>query len=226
FPADGSEAVMEESTATFYDVRANQPHRNAEYRLYYPAALEAIENAVQGDLLVIARPSQEERVLVIIAAQGAPEEHQLAHLFGFEQPRERFQAIGPDELDRQSRTLDYTARYILDALGIETDESLPDDEKYLQEMVTRFDGAFPTTRESSSWARSTVGGTIDPLTDPDTALMAWVEREEQDRKSTRLNSSHVSISYAVFCWKKKTFDPRGDTAPRRSETLPRALTAE
>src|SRR5699024_12629045 len=26
--------------------------------------------------------------------------------------------------------------------------------------------------------------------------------EEQDRKSTRLNSSHVSISYAVFCLKK------------------------
>src|SRR5699024_12713331 len=25
----------------------------------------------------------------------------------------------------------------------------------------------------------------------------------QDRKSTRLNSSHVSISYAVFCLKKK-----------------------
>src|SRR5690349_22012947 len=26
----------------------------------------------------------------------------------------------------------------------------------------------------------------------------------QDRKSTRLNSSHVEISYAVFCLKKKT----------------------
>src|SRR5690625_1845817 len=26
-----------------------------------------------------------------------------------------------------------------------------------------------------------------------------------DRKSTRLNSSHVAISYAVFCLKKKTF---------------------
>src|SRR5690625_6804439 len=24
--------------------------------------------------------------------------------------------------------------------------------------------------------------------------------ERQDRKSTRLNSSHVAISYAVFCW--------------------------
>src|SRR5690606_40138219 len=27
---------------------------------------------------------------------------------------------------------------------------------------------------------------------------------ELDRKSTRLNSSHVKISYAVFCLKKKT----------------------
>src|SRR5690242_20938298 len=28
--------------------------------------------------------------------------------------------------------------------------------------------------------------------------------ERRDRKSTRLNSSHMSISYAVFCLKKKT----------------------
>src|SRR3712207_8700038 len=36
-----------------------------------------------------------------------------------------------------------------------------------------------------------------------------VDRERQalvraDRKSTRLNSSHANISYAVFCLKKKT----------------------
>src|SRR5205085_11557965 len=30
----------------------------------------------------------------------------------------------------------------------------------------------------------------------------------QDRKSTRLNSSHSQISYAVFCLKKKTTDYR------------------
>src|SRR5690625_6201728 len=29
-------------------------------------------------------------------------------------------------------------------------------------------------------------------------------RRTLDRKSTRLNSSHVAISYAVFCLKKKT----------------------
>src|SRR5690606_41963700 len=30
------------------------------------------------------------------------------------------------------------------------------------------------------------------------------QRGRLDRKSTRLNSSHVNISYAVFCWKKET----------------------
>src|SRR3712207_6964220 len=30
-----------------------------------------------------------------------------------------------------------------------------------------------------------------------------VERADVDRKSTRLNSSHANISYAVFCLKKK-----------------------
>src|SRR5699024_12537101 len=35
------------------------------------------------------------------------------------------------------------------------------------------------------------------------ALRQQVGAELQDRKSTRLNSSHVSNSYAVFCLKKK-----------------------
>src|SRR6476646_10975102 len=38
----------------------------------------------------------------------------------------------------------------------------------------------------------------DPL-----ALLASVARAGEDRKSTRLNSSHTVISYAVFCLKKK-----------------------
>src|SRR5437868_12708409 len=36
---------------------------------------------------------------------------------------------------------------------------------------------------------------------------------EEDRKSTRLNSSHVSISYAVFCLKKKTKSQHAPQAP-------------
>src|SRR2546430_5563412 len=37
----------------------------------------------------------------------------------------------------------------------------------------------------------------------------------RDRKSTRLNSSHSQISYAVFCLKKKkTIQPRNDNNSR------------
>src|SRR5699024_11397348 len=35
------------------------------------------------------------------------------------------------------------------------------------------------------------------------AQLRFLLQKSQDRKSTRLNSSHVSISYAVFCLKKK-----------------------
>src|SRR5690606_39456108 len=34
-------------------------------------------------------------------------------------------------------------------------------------------------------------------------ILRHIPGEKQDRKSTRLNSSHVKISYAVFCLKKK-----------------------
>src|SRR5437660_7437094 len=40
---------------------------------------------------------------------------------------------------------------------------------------------------------------VSPIWQSATSLMPAV-----DRKSTRLNSSHVAISYAVFCLKKKT----------------------
>src|SRR3712207_6948871 len=37
----------------------------------------------------------------------------------------------------------------------------------------------------------------------DKILQVLPEIRRQDRKSTRLNSSHANISYAVFCLKKK-----------------------
>src|SRR3712207_7064292 len=40
-------------------------------------------------------------------------------------------------------------------------------------------------------------------TDHPTPRLAVVHRGRGDRKSTRLNSSHANISYAVFCLKKK-----------------------
>src|SRR5437867_9780807 len=44
---------------------------------------------------------------------------------------------------------------------------------------------------------------IRPYTATMMALAQMVANGELDRKSTRLNSSHRTISYAVFCLKKK-----------------------
>src|SRR5256886_11924234 len=57
-------------------------------------------------------------------------------------------------------------------------------------------------------------GALDPIVRPG-AILGAVEHlgeravedvvDERDRKSTRLNSSHSQISYAVFCLKKKKY---------------------
>src|SRR3712207_6928496 len=46
---------------------------------------------------------------------------------------------------------------------------------------------------------------LNPGTSASAAYFAPVARDivRRDRKSTRLNSSHANISYAVFCLKKK-----------------------
>src|SRR5438034_8839587 len=59
-------------------------------------------------------------------------------------------------------------------------------------------------------AREIVGdrGIVNSIaTGDDFASDGAVRRERRDRKSTRLNSSHTVISYAVFCLKKKTHCP-------------------
>src|SRR3712207_7828850 len=74
------------------------------------------------------------------------------------------------------------------------------------------------------WTGPVAAITPDSVKWPRSALMAWVRwrtsrsrvrnttaaacvssllRATQDRKSTRLNSSHANTSYAVFCLKKK-----------------------
>src|SRR6266568_1762342 len=52
-----------------------------------------------------------------------------------------------------------------------------------------------------------------------TGMEILVLRTMEDRKSTLLNSSHSSISYAVFCLKKKTYVPiYGDSGIGKQET--------
>src|SRR5688500_19075481 len=72
--------------------------------------------------------------------------------------------------------------------------------------------SFPTRRSSDLEARHGAAAILLPLLEArgervvsDTSCIRRVgaARRIRDRKSTRLNSSHLVISYAVFCLKKK-----------------------
>src|SRR3712207_8087916 len=82
-------------------------------------------------------------------------------------------------------------------------EALP---AYEEEARARID-ASTTVDELGEVERTTVGRS-SLLSDLQRKLGSLPADERksagQDRKSTRLNSSHANISYAVFCLKKKT----------------------
>src|SRR2546429_5928163 len=64
---------------------------------------------------------------------------------------------------------------------------------------------FPYTTLFRSYSAALMNEAWSTSDNPAAALVAFfgMMSPEQDRKSTRLNSSHGYISYAVFCLKKK-----------------------
>src|ERR1035438_10854591 len=64
-------------------------------------------------------------------------------------------------------------------------------------------GPFRSTAETGCGGSTIV---LSHASDRHTAF-AIDGKDRTDRKSTRLNSSHLGISYAVFCLKKKKVDP-------------------
>src|SRR3546814_16354261 len=77
-----SDPLVEDAFLTLYDTRANQPHRSAEYRFYFPTT-QVSERASTNDLLVIAK-RRGEGLLVIIAQNSSSSSQQIEWLFGYE----------------------------------------------------------------------------------------------------------------------------------------------
>src|SRR5690625_2652815 len=71
-------------------------------------------------------------------------------------------------------------------------------QKLCQKLINEHNGEVPQTR-SALEALAGVGRKTANVV----MSVAFKEPTIADRKSTRLNSSHVAISYAVFCLKKK-----------------------
>src|SRR5689334_24794303 len=62
----------------------------------------------------------------------------------------------------------------------------------------------PSTKSfEPPWVRRSLGPLSGSMSMFQLWSPSWRQSNSADRKSTRLNSSHSSISYAVFCLKKK-----------------------
>src|SRR2546430_8872211 len=74
--------------------------------------------------------------------------------------------------------------------------------------TTLFRSVQPVTEPNQCYATVRVQFTFHTIT-------PWplIPNTAKDRKSTRLNSSHSQISYAVFCLKKKRKDRNADVTP-------------
>ena len=168
-----NESLSEDCLLTWYDSRENEPHRSAEYRLYFYEPNPIMEMACEGDLLIVARRPGGELV-IIVTGHGTTVENQLLWLFGVPvQIGIKFEYRKFEK--SQDTQVDFAVRLILDELGIEVEE--PETARF-DSLLERFQGKFPKTSEFSTFSRSTLPDVI-PTDDPDGALIAWMEREEK-----------------------------------------------
>src|SRR5687768_17884161 len=68
-------------------------------------------------------------------------------------------------------------------------------------------------------ARSGAGDLVEVVV-PVVEVLVHLVRLAADRKSTRLNSSHGYISYAVFCLKKKKKKTKKTNCPHKTSIIP------
>ncbi len=165
------EVIQQEGEVTWYDARKKNPSRT-EWRLYFPAT-DVMLKAKEKDTLIICRKT-DGTLLVLIARYGDTVENQLRWLLGISQ-EEQQEFVVKDTFLSCEDSLDFIARIILEQIGIEMDCAVGD--HYLEEMLLKFGGRFPSTREFSKYARNTLNH-VDSVSCPDDCLLRWMEREE------------------------------------------------
>lgn len=165
-----SEPVATDGFLTWYDAREKHPVRS-EHRLYFPTTTVS-ECAATGDLLVIGR-RPDGSVLVVVAAAGSTVSNQIEWLFGLNELEFPGFSIR-EELETEQDRIEFASRFILEQIGVVVETA---EDTFLEDMLRRFGGSFPPTREFSEYARGTLRD-VSALDHPDATLMAWMEREE------------------------------------------------
>ena len=170
FSSDQEEPEIYKDKVTYYDSRANQPHRSAEYRLYYHSNPITELMSATDFCLISLRTNGE--LLIAIAPQGSDHERRLRYLFNAEDAQNQW-VIGTEV---SSKELDFASRGILAAIGIETAEPV---ENLLGQIKDKFGLIFPKTAIFSAFARETLATHINAATQPDLALEEWMKQEER-----------------------------------------------
>lgn len=167
---DEVEPLVADSWVTYYDARANNPERNAEYRLYYPDN-DVTQAARAGDTLVFAA-LRDGTGLVAIARSGSTYASQLLWLFDIHlEESSTFTLAVPDAFGGALTPIDATV--LMELFGLQVELTTQTD----FELVTaRFGTHFPSTADFSAFARERAEGP-HPLDDPDGALLAWWDTE-------------------------------------------------
>lgn len=175
--SDGIESIRSE--AQWYDSRANQPHRSAEWRLYYPADVWQIQARMHaGDLLVLAL-LRDQTVVVMLAPAASTTEAELESLFSIRQSSA--QRFNLRTLDRRD-PIGLAAASILEKLGLSLPEKPEGDDvdtmrTLAGELSRSHPLALPSGQQVSALVRSRLAR-VDSRDDPDAALVRWIEAEE------------------------------------------------
>jgi hypothetical protein len=172
FTDSDDEPLTEQGDLSWYDSRKAQIYRSPEYRLYFTGNT-VMQMANAGDILIIAKIRGKNELLIIVAEKETTIASQLLWLFGFSSLEHPGLSIR-EELETEQDRIAFASRVILENIGIEVKIT---DETYLDDMLKKFNGGFPSTREFSDYARKTLGD-IDFHVDFDSVLMCCYEREE------------------------------------------------
>ena len=174
---DDYDPVRDEGCLTWYDARSKARKERgierSEYRLYYKCESNLVMLcAAENDLLVIAL-KPDGSVLVVIAEGESTISRQIQWLFGAGVETHPGFSVR-SEMETEQDRLTFAARTILEYIGIEW---LEEDTSFLEQMLSVFQGKFPSTRKFSEFTRAIVKD-INAIDDPDSAIMAWMEKEE------------------------------------------------
>ncbi len=165
------ETISQNGILSWYDARENNPQRSAEFRLYYPAELNIVQNNAEPDDLIIGAKRTDGSVDILIVQAGSTWEQQLLWLFAIEEEKTT-NGYTTRNIPEQG-ALDFGSQTIIERLGIELKLS---DDNYLDDLLNTFGNAFPATRIFSEYARNTTKQ--NSREEPDNTLIAWLQQEE------------------------------------------------